>query len=145
MSIQDRLMHWADCSGECWVWKGARSNGYGILMTGSRKDGSRRVKGAHVLSYELYKGPIPSGLEIDHLCRNRACINPNHLEAVTHQINTRRSPITISVIRKLRTHCRHGHEFTPENTHIERDGSRSCRRCDNAYSRKSRAPSASAG
>ena len=137
--LDERFMKFVEKTDACWVWQGCRHQGYGQINTGSRKDGTRRVKGAHIVSYNLFKGEIPNGLEIDHLCRNRACVNPDHLEAVPHQVNTVRSPIVVWKARKARTHCTRGHEYSEVNTHIERDGSRSCRQCDSIHQRKARA------
>lgn len=105
----------------CWQWKGYISKkGYGTI--GYR---TKMVR-IHRLTYQLLKGSIADGLEIDHLCRNRACCNPLHLETVTSNENTKRSPIH----DRNKTHCKHGHEFTPENTMIvKKTGQRWCRTC----------------
>ena len=87
---------------------------------------SGKVQSAHRVAYQLFKGPIPTGLEIDHLCRVRACVNPEHLEAVTRKVNHNRglrangSPEihAIAAALKARTHCKAGHPYTEENTQI---------------------------
>lgn len=110
--------------GQCWLWMGSRDRkGYGQLWN----------KRAHRLSYEALVGPIPEGLQIDHLCRNPPCVNPAHLEAVTSRENTRRGfGPTSPAVRGVLNHCKYGHEFTPENTYTrQREGYtiRVCRRC----------------
>jgi hypothetical protein len=113
----------------CWQMKVSLSEwGYGRI-----KHEGRQVM-VHRLAYEAFVGPIPEGLVIDHLCRNRGCINPDHLEAVTESENIRRgtSP-TAANARK--THCKHGHEFTPENTYLKGTW-RICRICQRAYYRQ---------
>jgi HNH endonuclease len=108
----------------CWIWTGAlKDNGYGAFG-GEYKNGY-----SHIFSYEYFNGVIAEDLEIDHLCRNRACCNPKHLEAVTHQENMLRSPIAFSGINGNKTHCHKGHEFTDKNTWWERSKGRHCKRC----------------
>lgn len=110
----------------CWNWTGARQpNGYGVF--GFRDKTAR----AHRAAWELLRGPIPEGMDLDHLCRNRACVNPAHLEPVTRSVNLRRG-VGIPGIRSRQTHCVNGHEFTPENTYIPPKGGRHCRACRKA-------------
>lgn len=76
----------------CWPWTGARTaNGYGAFGVGSTKDNTARVVRSHRFAYEYWVGPINPDLEIDHLCNNRGCVNPDHLEQVTHKENIRRA------------------------------------------------------
>lgn len=95
----------------CWIWMGARDTpGYGRVFYGGR------LRGAHEAAYEWTRGPIPDGLTIDHLCRNKPCINPEHLEVVTMRENGLRGN-SICARHARQTHCKRGHEFTPENTY----------------------------
>lgn len=109
-------------SDDCWVWTGGIARGYGKIKIRSKN------WYVHVLSYTLHKGPIPEGLELDHLCHVRACFNPNHLEPVTHQINVSRGNVGLHEISK--THCINGHEYTEENTRWRFEKNRiRCRDC----------------
>ena len=109
----------------CWKWTACtRKDGYGQLSCGPASDGHIL---AHRASYELHKGPIPEGLDLDHLCRNRWCVNPDHLEAVTRQVNCLRGEHP-SIQIHLSGRCQRGHEFNEENTYVYK-GKRMCRVC----------------
>ena len=108
---------------ECWPWTGYVTAGYGRFYPTRRKG----VK-AHRYAYELLIGPIPAGLHLDHLCRNKLCMNPQHLEPVTLVENVMRGE-GVTVQNAQKTHCLRGHEFTPENTRITPQGWRQCKVC----------------
>lgn len=113
-----------------WLWTGSiTKNGYGKIGEGGKRTGWLL---AHRVSWEIYRGPIPEGLTIDHLCRVRHCVNPDHLEPVTLQTNLHRGEGK----RGSQTHCQKGHEFTLENTYITKAGTRVCRICRRDYDRK---------
>ena len=112
----------------CWLWMGQMfRNGYGKQKTLVRENGyPRRWLLVHRFVYEYFRGPIPSELQIDHLCRIRGCCNPSHLEAVSAKVNTRRGP------RASVTHCRYGHPYDQKNTYVnrtKRGDMRLCREC----------------
>lgn len=124
--------------GACWEWQAAIDpNGYGRFSVGGR--GRVRVQYAHIFSYVYHHGPVPEGKELDHLCRNKCCSNPKHLEAVTHRENCTRSPIhpffNADVRAKLpsrkQSHCKRGHELSEEN----RGRRGRCKVCARLYAR----------
>ena len=111
----------------CWVWTAALRNGYGVIGLGRKGDGIAR---AHRLSYEWARGPIPPGLVLDHLCRNPACVNPDHLEAVTDQVNLRRGMHPNMIAARTDT-CTRGHTGTL--VPVGGSGRRRCPVCRKAY------------
>lgn len=115
----------------CWLWTAALShNGYGRFGNGDMI-GTRQ---AHRIAYELVIGPIPAGLVIDHLCRNRRCVNPAHMEPVTTAENLRRG-VGLAVENARKTHCPRGHAYDEANTYVN-DNKRYCRACVRAASRR---------
>lgn len=126
LTVEQRFWQGVRKSDYCWEWSGARSSGgYGRVPSGGRD-----ALYAHRFAYELLVGPIPEGLQIDHLCRNRACCNPIHLEPVTPAENVRRG--AAGRLRVPTTHCPHGHPMTESNVYLSKHGgytSRICRVC----------------
>ena len=118
-------------SDECWDWLGRISEkGYGTYW--GPIGGLKKVRRAHRIAYEAAIGPIADGLTLDHLCRNRRCCNPAHLEPVTQAENNRRAAVAI-------THCPRGHEYTPENTYQKPRCGRVCRVCKKRDNREFKA------
>jgi hypothetical protein len=115
----------------CWLWTGAMSpNGYGMVRV--KKDGVRRTIGAHRALYIAVRGEPPAGMDLDHLCRVRHCVNPDHLEPVTRRVNTIRGigPRLLSARRRAQTHFVCGHEMNEANTGYRRGkGERRFRYC----------------
>lgn len=109
----------------CWIWKAAKDGkGYGLI--GQR--GGRLIK-AHRFSYQLHKGPIPRGLQLDHLCMVRNCVNPDHLEPVSCRENILRGNGAAKQ-NANKTHCKSGHKLSGKNLAIRKDGYRNCRACN---------------
>src|SRR5665213_3454725 len=125
------LMDLFDRGEGCWTWHGTvTSQGYGYFHR------TRGTRVAHRLVYERLVGPIAEGMDLDHVCHNadvacaggntcqhRRCVRPNHLEPVTSPVNVKRGR------GANRTHCKWGHQFTPANTYVRKDGGRMCRKC----------------
>lgn len=128
-TIEERFWAKVDRTEGCWLWTAWKSYaGYGLF----KLDG-KQVK-AHRFAYELLVGPIPDGLQLDHLCRIRNCVYPTHLEPVTCRENVLRGE-GIAASKSRQTHCIHGHPFDEENTY-QRTGRRNCRECQRAIERK---------
>lgn len=107
----------------CWVWQRPLKNGYGEVSI------RNRCRKAHRVAYQLLVGPIPDGLSLDHLCRNRACINPAHLEPVTNRVNVLRG-VGPTAANAAATHCGRGHALTPDNLRQSALPWRLCLTCD---------------
>lgn len=125
MTPEERFWARVDASGDCWLWMSGRNgNGYGVTYARGRS----RPTVAHRWAWESLVGPIPKGLYLDHLCRVRRCVNPDHLDVVTNRENLVRGYGIIG--RNARaTRCSRGHEYTPENTVLNRNNCRDCRIC----------------
>ena len=140
--IEDKIL--PEPNTGCWLWTGYLTRGYGRIRVG------KQTKLAHRYLYEMIRGDIPSGLELDHLCRTTSCVNPHHLEAVTHAENIKRGEACKHwAERQLsKTHCPSGHEYSAENTKIYIDSKgrkgRYCRKCSNIRSRQKREASIAA-
>lgn len=116
-TVADRFWRKVAATDGCWFWIGARNRqGYGKLGVAGR------FVAAHRLSFEMFHGAIPAGMQLDHLCCNPRCVRPDHLEAVTNAENMRRR-------RERRTHCSHGHPLTKANLYVSPSGEHKCRTC----------------
>ena len=129
IDIQDR-----NFKSPCWIWIGKKDRyGYGYCHF----EGEKRP--AHRVFFRLFYGYFPPypGFHVDHLCRNRDCVNPDHLEKVTPQENASRAkPFRPPDPKSFNTHCVNGHEFTDQNTYLRPSGSRDCRACIRSRVRK---------
>lgn len=119
-------------NGPCWTWTGyLHPQGYGY----ANFDG--KTWRAHRLAWTMLRGAIPPGLTIDHLCRNRACVNPAHLEPVTNRVNVLRG-VGITAQCATKTHCAHGHPLAGDNLRIKSGGERACRACHRIHNSASK-------
>ena len=127
-SIEERFWEKVNKTDSCWIWTGAVNHkGYGFFKSPS-------TPVAHRYSYEITFGKIPDGYQIDHLCKVRNCVRPDHLEAVTPKENNSRSGCWD--INKNKTHCPRGHEYTDDNTYVQKKGSRVCKECARVLGRE---------
>jgi hypothetical protein len=127
-----RFMARVNKTDTCWLWtRGINSKGYGLFHFRARD------VLAHRFAYEALVGPVPDGLELDHLCRVRHCVNPQHLEPVTRRVNSQRGDHLTNHWERRKTHCNRGHEFTAENTAYR--GERRWRQCRTCHRERMRA------
>lgn len=125
---EDRFWPKVQVTQGCWLWIGGRDmHGYGHFYFGP-DDGQG---GSHRFSWELRNGPVPAGMHLDHLCRVRHCVRPDHMEVVSNRENVLRG-VGPSAENARKTHCKRDHEFTPENTGRNKAGNRYCRECERA-------------
>ena len=123
---------WPD---NCVIFKGTLSRtGYGVVRVGIKSNYSF----VHRLTHEIFNDHIPKDMVIDHLCRNRNCINPKHLRSVTQAQNTLENSMGPAALNKRKTHCKNAHEFTDKNTRVYKNH-RHCRECHRLYEIKRRA------
>jgi HNH endonuclease len=128
--IEARLEYYSirDPKSKCVVWWGATNCGYGCVGY------QGKIRRTHDLTYELANGPVPEGFELHHRCKNKRCRNLDHLEVVTRGEHNRIEWRPKAYFAAM-THCKRGHEFTPQNTYITAKGRRSCRACHAAWQR----------
>lgn len=133
-----RFWKYVRTSDDCWIWVGAKRDGYGVLHATFGQHNYKNVV-AHRFAYELLIGPIPNGKVLDHIeCNNRACVNPGHLNPCTSKVNILRG-VSPSALNSRKTYCKHGHPLIAENMRIRKlDGSRVCRPCERIRIKKRR-------
>ena len=122
MSIEERFWEKVKKTPTCWLWTGALNKGHGVFQ-------DQKQIYAHRFAYELLRDSIPAGLQLDHLCRNRACVNPDHLEAVSCRTNLLRGK-TLASLNANKQFCKNGHPFDETNTYVRPNGEgRTCISC----------------
>lgn len=135
--LEERFWAKVAKSDSCWNWTGSLAgSGYGYLHIGDKVE--RKPRTAHRVSWEIHNGPIPEGLWVLHKCDNRKCVNPEHLFIGDRVDNMRDCAAKgrVTVIGKSQmTHCKNGHEYTPENTRTDKNGWRHCITCAKRISR----------
>lgn len=140
-SFATRVFSKIDAASDCWEWTGTLDDArYGVLGRGRRGAGNIA---AHRAVYELLVGPIPDGMHLDHLCRNHACVNPDHVEVVTPEENKRRG-YSIARLYAKRTHCRIGHPLDGVTRRKDGTSHRYCKTCARERMRAQRTPEGSA-
>jgi hypothetical protein len=134
LSAEQRFWRKVQKTEGCWEWLACRNAfGYGVLKPPSFD----KLMLAHRYTYELLVGPIPDGLQLDHLCRNRGCVNPAHLEPVTNRENCQRGQA--GAFYRNKTHCPQGHPYDETNTYRTSVGGRMCKACITRRSKERRA------
>lgn len=140
-TVEDRF--WSKISPEpntgCWLWCGD-DNGYYGNISGTYNRLTKKAPRllAHRLSYEIHFGEIPKNQEIDHKCRMKLCVNPDHLNLSGHRANVLAIPPGIRGNNQIKTHCRHGHELIGSNLQFDHRGHARCRQCQNLHYRNYR-------
>ncbi len=130
--LHKRLWEKANKTETCWLWTAYINKfGYGVIGTYDKKTAL-----AHRVSFELTKGPIPEGLEINHLCEVKNCINPDHLEAITRAEHILKTDFQGGKYQKNKTHCVNGHSFQETDVYITKEGHRKCRACGRAADKR---------
>ena len=126
IEVEERFWSKVEITDNCWNWRaGDNGHGYGLFWYG------KKYHVAHRFSLKLFNIEIPQGLEVDHLCRNRGCVNPNHMELVTRRENVIRGilPGMTRAMQLNKTHCPQGHPYDSVNTYIRPQAGRGCRTC----------------
>jgi len=130
LSTEDNFWDKVLFTTDCWKWLASKTKtGYGRFRSG------KECIPSHRFSFELYKGKVPEGLEINHICNNTSCVNPSHLEAITHQENCLKGDVGNNNQNSRKTHCQKGHPITGDNLYMLPDGRRQCVICKREWRR----------